>query len=96
MPLGVGQLYYIYTYIYSHMYIYMHKFITLYIYIFTMALHVAEARRFAGNVVDEFGIRSGHQLHSIANLGAGGKYENNAEKEFHLMLQGVFWAVQIL
>ena len=87
----------------------MHKFITLY-YIYSpyvktaidicvymhMALHVAEARRFAGNVVDEFGIRSGHQLHSIANLGAGGKYENNAEKEFHLMLQGVFWAVRIL
>ena len=80
----------------------MHNLITLYIYIhhicvyMHMALHVAEARRFAGNVVDEFGIRSGHQLHSIANLGAGGKYENNAEKEFHLMLQGVFWAVRIL
>ena len=61
-----------------------------------ISLHVAGARRFACNVVDEFGIRSGHQLHSIASLGAGGKYENNAEKEFHLMLQGVFWAVRIL
>ena len=96
MPLGLGQLYYIYTYITIFTYVYIYIILLHCIYIFTMALHVAEARRFAGNVVDEFGIRSGHQLHSIANLGAGGKYENNAEKEFHLMLQVVFWAVRIL
>ena len=61
-----------------------------------MAVHVSEARRFASNLVDEFGIMSGHQLHFLASLGAGGKHEKNAEREFHKMLQGVFWAVQIL